>query len=359
MKKLATTKDYSKYIKSIILWGVIGIIITAAVMMFSDFFKVTAILKNMDLVYLPIIFALAPLNYFFRYIKWNYYLKQINLNLPPAISRSIFCSGLCMTITPGKVGELLKSYLIKEYNGTEISTTAPIIMAERLTDAIAMIILASIGSLSYKYGIVILFTTLIFILVLIYLLVSEKAVIYLEKICKKIPFLYKYFHLIHNFQKSCKLLFKLKSLLYAISIGVISWGFEGFIIFLTLKSFNAEISILGSIFVVSFSSIVGAISTLPGGIGAAEGSIMGVLILVFGLNQNIAAATTIITRFSTLWLGVLIGIISFFTFVFKGWFINFFRILQRKINQDWSIFRFSYAKKNPSTWLYQVLRIIA
>jgi glycosyltransferase 2 family protein len=79
------------------------------------------------------------------------------------------------------------------------------------------------------------------------------------------------------------------------------------IIFLAVRALGGEISLFGAFFVIAISSIAGAISFLPGGLGVAEGSIMALLVLS-GINTQIAAATTLLTRFSTLWLGVAIGI---------------------------------------------------
>ena len=41
---------------------------------------------------------------------------------------------LDFVITPGKAGEWLKSFLVRQRTGTAIATTAPIILAERMTD---------------------------------------------------------------------------------------------------------------------------------------------------------------------------------------------------------------------------------
>ncbi|MCK7516981.1 MAG: flippase-like domain-containing protein [Ignavibacteriales bacterium] len=44
------------------------------------------------------------------------------------------------------MGELLKSYLVKQVNGTSISKTAPIVFAERATDFLSLTILALAGA---------------------------------------------------------------------------------------------------------------------------------------------------------------------------------------------------------------------
>src|SRR5579872_441952 len=103
-------------------------------------------------VYLPLILVLTLFNYFCRFFKWQYFLKRLNLQVPWLKSLLIFISGLSMAITPGKVGELLKAYMLKRAIGAPISRTSPIIVAERLSDGIAMLLLAATGLVLYRFG---------------------------------------------------------------------------------------------------------------------------------------------------------------------------------------------------------------
>ncbi len=303
--------DFLRKLKKPLFTGLlIGFSVIAALMIMADFRNVLQVYYDMDLRFLPLILLLAPLNYFFRFIKWNYYLKLSGIFPEPRMNRYIFLSGLSMTITPGKLGELLKCYLLKEHMDAPVSRTSSIVMAERVTDALAVVVLASFGFLAYPYGkIVVPISAAILLLFILFFhvdglfnfLVEKSAVLSKSKILKKgILFL-------TGFQRSAKILLSPQSLLFAVGIGVISWGFEGFVVYLAVKALGGEISILASFFAVSFSSLLGALSFLPGGLGIAEGSIMAILLLT-GISSEIAAAATIITRFSTLWLGVLIGI---------------------------------------------------
>ena len=58
-------------------------------------------------------------------------------------------SGLITSITPGKMGELLKSYLVKQIKNIPISKTAPIIFAERITDSTSLMVISIIGAYSF------------------------------------------------------------------------------------------------------------------------------------------------------------------------------------------------------------------
>ncbi|MFZ6019822.1 MAG: lysylphosphatidylglycerol synthase domain-containing protein, partial [Chloroflexota bacterium] len=65
-----------------------------------------------------------------------------------------------------------------------------------------------------------------------------------------------------------------------------------------------------AVFILAFSTVVGAVSALPGGLGASEASIAGMLVLVGGAAPAIASAATVIIRLATLWFGVSLGLIT-------------------------------------------------
>ena len=299
----------SRYRRPLLTGFILGITVIVLLLVIADFQGVAAVFSRIDLKLLPIILLLAPLNYLFRYVKWNYYLKIAGLEPDPRMNRYIFMSGLSMTITPGKVGELLKCYLLKEHMGAPVSKTSSIVMAERVTDALSMVVLASLGFLAYPYGKVVVPISAGILFAVILVLHSDLLFKGITARLANVSWLDKGISFLGDFQHSAKMLFSTRSLLFAVGIGVVSWGFEGFVVYFAVQALGGEISILGSFFVVAFSSLLGALSFLPGGLGVAEGSIMAILVLT-GIGKEMAAATTVITRFSTLWLGVGVGIVG-------------------------------------------------
>ncbi|MGI6778545.1 MAG: lysylphosphatidylglycerol synthase transmembrane domain-containing protein [Acetivibrionales bacterium] len=299
--------DFLHLKKKLFISLVLGLVIFVILGLYSDFNKIMESVSRFDLRYLPVILMLAPLNYILRYVKWNYYLKILKINIDSVDNAKIFTAGLSMTVTPGKLGEFLKSYLIKEFKGVSISVTSPMIVIERLTDGISMIILASIGALRFRYGIGALVSAVLLSAFFIAFIRIRPFALRVIGFLKKMPVLKRIGVQMDAFYQSSYELLGIRTFSISVAIGILSWGFEGLVLFLTLKAFNHPISILSSVFVVAFSSIVGALSMLPGGLVVAEGSILG-LLLMMDLPKEIASASTIVTRFSTLWLGVLIGI---------------------------------------------------
>jgi uncharacterized membrane protein YbhN (UPF0104 family) len=62
------------------------------------------------------------------------------------------------------------------------------------------------------------------------------------------------------------------------------------------------------VFILAFSTAIGGASALPGGLGAADATIAGMLTLLVGLPVSTAAAATLLIRFGTLWFGVGLGL---------------------------------------------------
>lgn len=294
----------------IIIFIIVGIILMAAVGIYGDYNDLGNAINNFNFSYLPLILILAPLNYCLRFVKWNYYLGRLGLKIDKKVNRTVFIAGLSMTITPAKIGEFFKSYLLKELSGIEMSKTAPLILMERLTDGISMVILASLGAAIFSYGWTAIIICFAIIAVFVAVIRIKKLAMFFIRLLKSIKFIARFGSAFENFYLQTYELMHPVSLFVAVFIGVISWLFEGFVIFFALKAFAIDIPVLGSIFTVSVSALIGAISMLPGGIFVAEGSILATLVYLFDVDKAIASATTIITRFSTLWLGVSFGIVG-------------------------------------------------
>ena len=96
--------------------------------------------------------ALAFANYVIRFGKWHYFLHVVERPVPVRESGLVFFSGLSMSVTPGKVGELLKSYLLHKTSGVPPAASVPVVVAERLTDLISLIVLAMFGVATLGYG---------------------------------------------------------------------------------------------------------------------------------------------------------------------------------------------------------------
>jgi uncharacterized protein (TIRG00374 family) len=95
-------------------------------------------------------------------------------------------------------------------------------------------------------------------------------------------------------------------------LSVVGWGLECVGYWLVLGGFaGVEASLVLCAFLWSIGTLVGALSFLPGGLVAAEGSLtLATLRLAAGATPSIALAATLLGRIATLWYGELVGAIA-------------------------------------------------
>jgi len=290
---------------------IVGLGIFVALSIYVDFREVTQAFTKFRWGYIPLILALTLLNYFLRFYKWDYYLRSISIRRKVKDSLGIFLSGLTMSVTPAKLGEVFKSYLLKRTNGTEVSRSVPVVFAERITDVLSLLILAAISFSAFQYGKEILIVVLVILLALIIIIKSRRLCGRLIRLTESVPLVNKLSDSLRMAYESANTLFGFKNLLVATAISVISWGFACLAMYFVLDGFGVESSLPLSTFVFSFSSLVGAVSMIPGGLLVTEGSFAGLLVLS-GIAKGVAAGATIIIRFCTLWFGVMVGSIALF-----------------------------------------------
>src|ERR687886_1854229 len=142
--------------RGIFVVGLLAIAALALVIAWGDAPAVLGALSRFPpLLVLPVV-LLTVWNYVLRWLRWNYYLRVLGVRgIDRSSSALVFLSGFAMSLTPGKSGELTKSYWLREIAGPErapLARTAPIVFAERLVDGIAMLLLATSGLIAFQFG---------------------------------------------------------------------------------------------------------------------------------------------------------------------------------------------------------------
>lgn len=299
----------------------LGVLVFAGLLAYGDFQEVAKSFRHFNWALLPLILLVTCGNYALRFVKWEYYLRQVGiLGLNKTDSALIYFSGLGMTVTPGKVGEWLKSYLLKEVHGTPVTRSAPILLAERLTDSLALLIIGGLG--------VIFFGPELWWIVAFIAVVSALAILVsrhrptshsLLGLLAKIPFIGRFSPRFEEMYESTYILMEPRGVAAMTLLSVGSWFFEVIAFYLTLVGVGADAGIdtlLKAAFILPISTLAAAILFTPGGLFVAEASITGLtrrLVNVGGqpMTPSDAAVATLVIRIATLWFGVAIGLVAF------------------------------------------------
>jgi len=262
--------------------------------------------------------ATTLVNYFLRFVRWHSYLDVIGVkDVPPRDSLLIFLSGFALTMTPGKLGEVLKSFLLKRKYGTPISYSASIVVTERLTDVIGMVILASAGLVLYPMGAGALAIVLIAIAVFVVVVQQRALATRLLDLFARVPVAGRFVELARNLYESTYLMLRAKPLLIAIALSILAWFGECVSLFFILLGVGKTASLdllFQATFIYAAASLFGAVTFLPGGLGATEGSMALLLEQIVGTTREASVAATLIVRLCTLWFAVLLGVIALILF---------------------------------------------
>ena len=260
----------------------------------------------------PLVLGLTLFNYALRFLKWHYYVGQIGVqNLAIPESAQMFVASFPLSVTPGKVGEALKAVWLNQATGVQVARGVSVVLAERISDGLAMVVLSSLGVIAYPQYWPAVAGALAFLSAIVVVSQIRPLALAILGLGERLPLVKRFAHSLHEFYEGSFALFRPGATLLAVGLGTVSWLGEGIGFYLILRGLGvpAGIDTLSvAVFVLSFSTIIGAISTLPGGLGAAEASIAGMLVVLLGLSSDTAAAATLLIRFATLWFGVALGL---------------------------------------------------
>ena len=300
------------FLKKLVPGLVLGFLVFIGLTLLGDLEQVSESLLAFNWKVFPLVLAFTLFNYTLRFVKWHFYLKLIGaVKIPWRLSLRMFVAGFPLAVTPGKVGEVLKAIWINRYSGIPTARGVSVVVAERISDGLAVLLLSTLGVIAYpRYWPAFLAVLLVLLSVIVVSQIRPLAFFILNQL-ERVRFLSKVSHMVREFYEGSFTLFRPLPTLAAVSLGMISWFGEGigFYLILTGLGLQPGITLFSSaVFILAFSTVVGAVSALPGGLGAAEASIAGMLALTGLASPAQASAATVLIRLATLWFGVLLGL---------------------------------------------------
>lgn len=258
-------------------------------------------------------FSLAAGNYVLRIWRWQYYLRCLGVAVPLFESSVVFLAGFVMSVTPGKVGEVFKSLLLYELRGVSMLKTAPIVIAERLTDLIALVLLTAVGALAFEHGVAIAGAGAVIVAGMVAVFAYRPLGEFCIGLLERIPKLSKVGHKIHEAYDSLLTMLRPGPLLFGTLIAFGAWSLECGTLYAIVRGFpRVHLNWDAATFAYAASTIVGALAMLPGGLGVTEAGMTGLLQALGGaeMTKAVATAATMLTRLATLWFAVGIGWIA-------------------------------------------------
>jgi uncharacterized protein (TIRG00374 family) len=208
----------------------------------------------------------------------------------------------------------VKSYYVQRDGGASAARTAPIILAERVTDILGLVLLAASGLLVYRTAFPVVAASALLALGLLVMLKSPRVARGVAAVVVRIPLLRRLAPRAEEFSSASDVLLGWRPLAIATLIAFISWIAEALAYWLVLLGLGVEANsttLFQASFVWPVATLAGGLLLTPGGLGVAEGGLVALAnTLIDGVVRGIATAGALITRGATLWLPTAIGLVA-------------------------------------------------
>lgn len=237
--------------------------------------------------------GLSLLNYGLRALRWWRYLKAVGHDVGFCFSLLTYLIGFAFTLSPGKIGELMR-VKYSEKSGVGMRDTAAIFLVEKIQDVFAVLVLSLFLVSHWAYAI--LFGLFFVFAGFVIFWGMRKAGL------EKYPPLRN--ALMHLRVVRSALNYKL--LVSGLLIAVFAWGAEGVGLYVLSKITNHSLDFGSCIGIYAFSTLMGAVSFVPGGVGGTE-VVMAGLFATYGVNAADTLMLVLLCRLVTLWLAVALG----------------------------------------------------
>jgi uncharacterized protein (TIRG00374 family) len=308
--------------RKILAGVVLGVLVYVLFAAWGDFARVRDALHGFSWSAFGWGLLLASANYVLRYYRWRLYLSELGVTIAPERSRAAFLAGFAMTVTPGKMGELLKAWLLQRSDRVPPATIGAAVFAERLTDVLGLFAVVAAGLGHYAGTLSALgggdgtLTLLLGIAAVsglgVVVLSNQRLMLGSIGLIERSPVGTRIGPVARRLYGSVRALLRPRVLLLAVSAAAVAWFLEAYSLHLIAQGFEGARSTPGPcVFIYGATTFLGAFSFVPGGLGVTELS-MGILLEQTGQVPSRAAATaaTYLIRIATLWFAVLIGVVA-------------------------------------------------
>lgn len=313
-----------KYRNRILAGLAIGFVIYASLLLLINTESLIAQIQVFPWILLVPVILLKFVAWFFRFLEWHYFLGVIDARDKIALRDSavLFIAGFSMAVSPGKVAEVLKAVVLKNKTGTPIGAGTSVVIAERVVDGLAVIILAFlallIGGASINmggFGALIFLSAGLLLAGLVAVRIRPLAYLVLGWV-KRMPLVRRLHPSLVQLYESSFEIFRPRHLLPTTTFGIIAALTDAVGFVIILYGFGLESTwtlFLQAVVIICLSSAIGALSGVPNGAGITEVSVGAMLLVIVApqnpaLTESAAAAAALIEGFFHKWFRVFVGL---------------------------------------------------
>lgn len=260
---------------------------------------------------IAILLLLSVANYGMRAIRWHLFARQLGLKTSLTTNSRHYLGGFAMTVTPGRVGELIRMRWLRCETGWSLERTAPLALVDRAADLAAMGLMLGIAvalsTLGLSLALPVAFTAILAAFVATRPTLLTAIVGWTYRLTGLFPRLMARFR---GAARSLAVFSDRRIVVAAAGLSIFGWLAEGYAFHLLLMWMGHELPFWTAVAIFLFATLAGGLTGAPGGLGGAEAAMVALLSLE-GVPLEVSVPATAVIRLTTLWFAIGIGLLIF------------------------------------------------
>ncbi|MBO0681624.1 MAG: flippase-like domain-containing protein [Candidatus Dormibacteraeota bacterium] len=259
---------------------------------------------------IPIVVALMLAAYAAQAWRWHYLLEDVGLRLRFRESQLLNMAGQAVTaLIP--IGDLTRAAFASQASRRTFGDAAATVTVQELSFSLIMVVVATPGIVALGAGITPALLVLSGILGVVALLTVGPVFRTVDALIGSIPLVNRLQHQIEELQLSTVRLLRKPRTLAGLLLDLLRAVLSVTAFWLIAEQLEpGRLSWTVAAFVLTFANVGGALSMIPGGIGAAEAGTVGLLVWS-GMSPGAAGAMAILQRGFVTGLAVMFGLLAY------------------------------------------------
>ncbi|MGF1475758.1 MAG: lysylphosphatidylglycerol synthase transmembrane domain-containing protein [Geminicoccaceae bacterium] len=292
-------------------WGLIGVLVSLALFALGAVvFGAGPLIAQAGAVGpagLAVLLLLSVINYVLRALRWQLFSVRLAIRVALLRNALYYVAGFAFAVTPAKLGEIVRLWFLRRAHGYPYEKTVGLLVVDRLSDALALVLLMVIGLVAVSGHEIAVFAFAALVLVATFALLHPTwPMALLSWTFARVGRQKRLFARARSALRHLTKLGDPRVFALALVLAAGGWFAEGLALHLLLGLLGAPISLLEACFAFAAAMVFGALALMPGGLGTTEVGLVG-LLAALGVAPETAIVATAVIRMTTLWFAVFLG----------------------------------------------------
>lgn len=306
-------RENRAWMDTALVGGLVAVVIVGLVALAhaTSWSEIWAQIQKLSATSVAILLLLSIANYGMRAVRWHLFTRRLGLPTSLAANMRHYLGGFAMSVTPGRVGELIRMRWLLRETGWGVDRTAPLALVDRAADLGAMALILGLALLLSAGGMAFALPFAGIALAIAILATQPKLLSALVTLLFRATGIFpRLMGRVRRAARSLRLFMTPKVLTLAGVLSMLGWLAEGYAFYLLLNWMGAPLPFWMAVAIFTFATLAGGLTGAPGGLGGAEAAMVALLSLE-GVPLEVSIPATAIIRLTTLWFAIAIGLAAF------------------------------------------------